>query len=138
MAEAIFRYRVAEAGLQDAFEIDSAGTGDWHIGQLPDPRTLDVLRENGITEVTRARQVRTQDFQDFDLILAMDHSNVRNLAAWRGADPDRVRLMLEFDPVRESEEVPDPYYDGPEAFREVYAMLDRACANLLEDLRERL
>ena len=137
MAESIFRHQAKQGGLQDVVEVDSAGTGDWHVGQLPDPRTIRVLRENGIVDVSKARQVRPQDFQDYDLIVAMDASNVNNLERWAGSDPGRVKLMRTFDPVATSLEVPDPYYGDMENFRDVYAMLDRACAGLLQSVRER-
>ena len=137
MAESIFRHQAKQGGLQDVVEVDSAGTGDWHVGQLPDPRTIRVLRENGIVDVSKARQVRSQDFQDYDLIVAMDASNVNNLERWAGSDLGRVKLMRTFDPVATSLEVPDPYYGDMENFRDVYAMLDRACAGLLQSVRER-
>lgn len=79
MAEAIFRHKVEAAGLSDSFVIESAGTGDWHVGQLPDPRTIKVLAANGVTKLTRARQVKSTDFSEFDQIIAMDIANERDL-----------------------------------------------------------
>lgn len=135
MAESIFRQKVRNAGLEDRIEIDSAGTGDWHVGQLPDIRTRNTLRRRGIDHYSHARQVRSQDFTEFDLIIAMDHNNARNLAAWRGADPDRIRMMMDYAGGELNREVPDPYYDGEDAFFDVFTMLDRACDGLLRQLQ---
>lgn len=82
----------------------------------------------------RARQVRTSDFQEFDLILAMDRQNLRDLHRWPGADPNKVRLMRSFDPNADGDEVPDPYYGGPDGFEAVANMLEAACDGLLDDL----
>lgn len=90
LAEGILRRQAKEAGIE--IEIDSAAIGDWHIGQRPDPRAIQVGEANGCAMTMRARQVCTQDFTDFDLIVAMDHNNVRELIRWRGSDPSKVRL----------------------------------------------
>ncbi len=127
MAEAILRERIQVAGRESQIEVDSAGTGGWHAGETADPRTIQTLRRHGIECSSIARQVRSKDFQDFDLILAMDSSNLHELWAWQGAVRDKTRPFLPYD-------VPDPYYGGPDGFERMYDMLDRGCEQLLEDL----
>lgn len=122
MAEAILRHRAAEMGIE--IEVDSAGTGAWHAGEAADPRTLRTLRANGIAHHGRARQLKTADFTDFDLILTMDTQNLHDTLAWPGADTSRVRRFLDRD-------VPDPYYDHDRGFESVFEMLDEGCRNLL-------
>lgn len=131
-AEAIFRHRMAAAGV--SFEVDSAGTGGWHEGEPPDPRTQRVLRDHGIEPFGTARRVRPTDFDRFDLVVAMDRRNREDLLA-AGADPDRIRLLLEWHPERRGEDVPDPYHGGQEGFLHMYRLIDRACEALLAELR---
>ena len=82
----------------------------------------------------RARQVRPKDFQEFDLIVAVDHANVRDLENWRGSDPSKIRLARSFDPTAKTSEVPDPYYGDYDDFEEVHAMLESACAGILTEI----
>ena len=132
LAEGILRRQAAEARIE--LEIDSAGTGDWHVGQLPDPRSIRVGKANGCDMTMRARQVRSKDFAEFDLIVAMDHANVRELESWRGSDPSKIRLARSFDPLATTAEVPDPYYGDYAGFEKVHAMLETACAGILKHL----
>lgn len=132
MAEAIFRQMVDESGLADQFFIDSAGTGEWHIGELPDPRTRRVADQMGCPTFQRARQVRSSDFEEFDHIIAMDDSNLENLHRWPGARPEKVSLMLSWDPDAKLREVPDPYYGEGDGFVRMYEMLVPACRGLLD------
>jgi protein-tyrosine phosphatase len=142
-AEGVMRTRVREAGLEDAIELDSAGTGAWHVGNPPDARATATARARGIALEGAAREVRDEDFEDFDLILAMDRENLANL---RRLAPDegaraRIRLLREFDPASagmDDLDVPDPYYGGPRGFEHVLDLVDAACAGLLEGLLERL
>jgi protein-tyrosine phosphatase len=137
LAEGVFRHLVEEEGLGDSFDIDSAGTGAWHVGEPPDGRAAAVAQRHGITLDSRARQVEAEDFQRFHHILAMDRSNLRELQAMAdltGANVD-LRLLREHDPVGEEDEVPDPYYGGAGGFDHVYEMVRRSCEALLEDLR---
>lgn len=134
MAEAIFRHKVKRAGLADSFVIESAGTGDWHIGDNPDPRTIRVLAQNGVHEFSRARQVRSTDFVEFDHIIAMDLANERDLSDWKGADRNKVSLMSSWGSDTRRIEVPDPYYGEFEGFVEVYEMLDSTTDGLLAKL----
>jgi protein-tyrosine phosphatase len=137
-AEGVMRALVAEAGLQERIEVDSAGTGGWHVGESPDGRATAAARRRGIALGGAARQVRPGDFEEFDLILAMDQSNLRDL---RHHAPDedaqaKVRLLREFDPAADGDlDVPDPYYGGPGGFDEVLDLVQAACAALLGQLR---
>lgn len=131
MAESIFVDLVRKAGREAEFEIDSAGLGDWHVGQLPDRRTVAELKRRGIEWTSRARQVKTADFERFDLILAMDRANERELLRW-GAPREKVRMMLSFDPAAVLDEVPDPYYGGPGEFVDTFDLLLPACKGLLD------
>lgn len=137
MAEAVFRHKVAEAGLQDKITVDSAGTGGWHTGNPPHQGTRGILKAYGISdEGIRARQVRSEDFGDHQYIIAMDRANVSDLhaAAPQGAAYDIYRLM-DFVPEQAGADVPDPYYTGN--FEEVYGMVDAGCAALLTHIREK-
>jgi protein-tyrosine phosphatase len=136
-AEGVMRALVREAGLEERIELDSAGTGSWHVGEPPDARATQFARARGIALGGAARQVRGEDFEEFDLILAMDGSNLRNLRrlAPRGGARAQVRLLREFDPAAEGDlDVPDPYYGGPGGFEEVLDLVHAACVSLLERL----
>jgi protein-tyrosine phosphatase len=137
LAEGIFRGLVDEAGLSDKFEIDSAGTGSWHVGERPDARAAMVAREHGIELDSRARQVTLKDLHDFDYVVAMDHENLRSLermAASSGGDAE-ISLLRAYDSDAEGEEVPDPYYGGVGGFENVYQIVARSCEGLLMRLR---
>jgi protein-tyrosine phosphatase len=138
-AEGVMRRLVAEAGLQDEIVLDSAGTGAWHVGEPPDERASEAAYARGIELDSVARQVRTADFERFDLILAMDGSNHHAL---RQRAPDerarrKVRLLREFDPASADAhdlDVPDPYYDSQRGFEIVLDQVQAACEGLLEQL----
>lgn len=135
MAEAIFRHKVELAGLADEFKIESAGTGDWHVGDNPDPRTIKVLADNGISKYSRARRVKASDFEHFDHIVAMDVMNVADLEAWEGAQPEKVSLMARWNLDSTTINVPDPYYGGKRDFEDVFKMLDGATQAMLTKLK---
>ena len=138
-AEGVMRHVVAEAGMQDEVELDSAGTGSWHVGSAPDERASAAAGARGVTLAGAARQVRPQDFEDFDLILAMDAANLRDLRALAGGEDDgKIRLLREFDPATAGSgdlDVPDPYYGAPGGFEEVLDLVEAACRGLLEEIR---
>ncbi|MEO8481148.1 MAG: low molecular weight protein-tyrosine-phosphatase [Acidobacteriota bacterium] len=135
-AEAVFQHQVSSAGLAEAFEIESAGTGSWHIGELPDRRMRRAAERRGVAMTSRARQVSAEDFGRFDHIFAMDRANLRALVDQ--APPQhhaKIRLFRDLDPDGPGEDVPDPYYGGPEGFNEVLDIVERTSARLLESLR---
>jgi protein-tyrosine phosphatase len=124
---------VSEAGLDDRIETDSAGTGGWHVGEAPDERATEAARRRGVALESIARQVRVEDFEDFDLILAMDRSNERALRALAPDEAARkkVRLLRELDPESaglDDLDVPDPYYDSARGFEIVLDQIEAACA----------
>jgi protein-tyrosine phosphatase len=138
MAEALFKHHVAQAGLSDHIGVDSAGTGGWHEGELPDTRTLATLNKYGLDSTARARQIRPRDMREFQYIIVMDrtnHSAVRKLHTSRNSTA-ALHLMREFDPEPGDGEVPDPYSDNLEAFDHVYHMLDRSTRRLLDHIRQ--
>lgn len=136
MAEAVFRSKVRSAGLEDKISVDSAGTGDWHLGEPPHEGTRSILKRNAIDFTgIRARQTKTDDFTRFQYIIAMDDSNVRNLRSL-SADFQQAKVskLLDFIPERKGGDVPDPYYTGN--FEEVFDMVDEGCDRLLAYIRE--
>jgi protein-tyrosine phosphatase len=134
MAEAVFQQVVDQAGLSDAITVDSAGTGDWHVGEKPHHGTLSVLHKHGIEYNGRARQIRRADFGRFDYILAMDGSNLADLRRMMPDDsPAEVRRFLEFAEDAPRLDVPDPYYNG--RFEEVYELVRQGAEGLLAHIR---
>lgn len=130
IAEAVMGALVAEHGLQTRIEVDSAGTGDWHVGQRPDARARAAAAQRGFSVTGRARQVRARDFTDFDLLLAMDESNLRDLRQLAPAGTEhKVRMLAEA-------EVPDPYYGAADGFDTVLDIVTLACGRLLDELRQ--
>jgi protein-tyrosine phosphatase len=133
-AEGVFRARAAHAGLADRLEIDSAGTGDWHVGQPPDRRAIAAAATRGYDLASlRARQVAVEDFHRFDWILAMDRANLRELAALRPrAFTGHLGLFLDVAPDLDVREVPDPYYGGADGFERVLDLIETASDALIE------
>jgi protein-tyrosine phosphatase len=136
-AEGVMRRLVAEAGLADRVEIDSAGIGDWHVGRPPDERATEAARLRGLALAGTARQVRPDDFERFELLIAMDRANARALLGWAPDEEsaEKVRLLREFDPSATDLDVPDPYYGGDHGFETVLDMVEAACRGLLDELR---
>jgi protein-tyrosine phosphatase len=135
LGEGILRKMAAERGLATCVETDSAGTGGWHQGEMPDPRSIDVGREHGIDiSRLRARKIRTADFNDFDMIFAMDRSNLRDLVKIAPHDSSAdIHLFMDFV-SGEKRDVPDPYYGDRRDFEAVYGMLAKGCERLLSIL----
>jgi protein-tyrosine phosphatase len=139
-AEAVMRAQVEGEGLSGQIELDSAGTGAWHVGSSPDRRATAAAGARGITLSGSARQVRPEDFADFDLLLAMDSANLEDLRRMAPGERERekVRLLREFDPASAGSgdlDVPDPYYGARGGFEEVLDLVQAACAGLLEQIR---
>lgn len=132
LGEGLLRREAEAQGID--LKIDSAGTGNWHAGELPDPRARQVGQQRGCRMDMRARQVRAADFKEFDLIVAMDYTNLRDLQKWTGADPKRIHLASAFDLESERDEVPDPYYGGIEDFESVADQLERVARGILGHL----
>jgi protein-tyrosine phosphatase len=139
MAEGVFRKLVREAGLEGRFQIDSAGTGSWHVGEPAHPETRRVLEEHGADFPHRARQLGPEDLEQYDYILVMDRENLQAVLSWdpEGRYRHKVRLLREFDPQPGDLEVPDPWGRGRAAYERVWEMIVRSCQNLLEELVRR-
>jgi protein-tyrosine phosphatase len=142
MAEAVFRARVADAGLDGLVTVDSAGTGGWHEGEGADPRTLAVLEENGYTLDHTARQFHASWFSDIDLVIALDagHLGALRRLAPTERDAAKVRLLRSYDPAADADDldVPDPYYGGRDGFEECLEMVEAASDGLLAAVREQV
>ena len=133
MAEAILVHRVREAGLTSQIEIDSAGTGDWHIGDAPHAGTLQILKTNGIEHPMRARQIVAADVDEFDYLIVMDDKNERDVRVLPTGKAHIARL-LDYLPAAKNKNVPDPYFTGD--FDAVYQMVSAACDNLLDAVKQ--
>jgi low molecular weight protein-tyrosine phosphatase len=135
-AEGVFRNLLAARAPQLTVEIDSAGTHDYHVGEPPDDRAIAAARRRGIDlSSLRARTVQTGDFDYYDLILAMDEQNLRELRRRApAARHERIRLMMEFVPSSPVRAVPDPYYGGPQGFEQVLDLLEEAAEGLLREV----
>ena len=134
------RRLVREAGLEREIEVESAGIGDWHAGEPPDRRASAAAQRRGVTLEGAARQVRPSDFDDFDLLLAMDRDNLRELRALApdGAAAEKVKMLRAYDPGSAGApdlDVPDPYYGGAQGFETVLDQVEAACRGLLDALR---
>lgn len=139
-AHGVFEHVVRQAGLQDQIFVDSAGTGDWHIGCGPDQRALEAAKKRGYgLDQLVARQVSGEDFQHFDYILAMDKQNLGNLQRMQPKNyRGHLGLFLEFARHHGVDEVPDPYYGAGRGFEEVLDMVEDASEGLLDQIRKKL
>jgi low molecular weight protein-tyrosine phosphatase len=138
-AEGVMRRLLRDAGLEGV-EVESAGTGGWHAGEPPDERAAAAAARRGVTLEGAARQVRPADFRRFDLLIALDRANLRELLALAPDDEaaEKVRLLRDFDPASASSgdlDVPDPYYGGDRGFETVLDMVEAACRGLIDELR---
>lgn len=135
LAEGLLRKKLEEKGIDAT--VDSAGTGDYHIGEAPDPRAQDNARKNGLDlTCLKARQFTVSDFDEFDKILVMDRSNLQNVLSLARTyeDRDKVDLILNYASPNENQEVPDPYFGGPDGFQHVYNLLDEACNAIISEI----
>lgn len=133
LAHGILDYKLKERNLD--WIVDSCGTGGWHVGELPDKRSIDIARKNGL-DITyqRARQLRSSDIDEFDFIFAMDTNNYEDILRYCHTERERVKVKLILNEVYPNEfrSVPDPYYGGVNGFQDVYKMLDEACERIIE------
>lgn len=132
LAEGILKEKVKAKNLD--WTVDSAGTGSWHVGDKPDPRSIAVAATHGL-DITdqRGRQIKPVDLKNYDLIFAMDSTNYQNILLLATSDTERekVQLVMNMEKPGYNQSVPDPYY-GDDGFEEVYQMLDRACTAIVE------
>lgn len=132
-AEAVMCKMLQDRGLDRWFEVSSAGTGNWHVGEAPDARATEAAKERGyeMSDI-RARQILENDFKHYDLVLAMDRSNITNM---RRVCPSgclsKIGLLMDYVPQAVLDEVPDPYYGGEDGFSLVLNLLEDACDNLI-------
>ena len=144
MAEVVLRELAARAGHADSLVVSSSGTGDWHVGEGADPRTVQALQARGYDGSRhRASQFSTADFARHDLVVALDRGHERVLRSWaeNEADRSKVQLLMSFDPegtTRRGPDVPDPYYSDAAAFDDVLAMVERACTALFRQIEPAL
>ena len=138
MAEGIFRKLVVNARLEIQFEIDSAGTGDWHLGNPPDQRAQEKASQRGVDlSSLRARQISPEDILYYDAIIAMDKDNLDRLKTIAPENhKHKIRLLLEYGDSPQLE-VPDPYYGSDHGFDLVFDMIEEACQALLGELTHR-
>lgn len=138
-AEGVLRHQLEAAGLADVVQVASAGTGDWHVGKAPDSRTCKAALARGYDlSRQRAQQVKAEHFAQYDLVLAMDKSNLRNLQALR---PHNAKGELDLFLRRYGaalDEVPDPYYGGAEGFEQVLDLIEAACRELVVEIKGRI
>jgi protein-tyrosine phosphatase len=133
LAEAIFNHKVRQQNLGHRFDVDSCGTGNYHIGDQPDKRTVASAQRNGVAINHYCRQLTRSDLDEFDYIMAMDHSNYRNILRLDSSNSkkEKVYLMRDFDPHGKGQEVPDPYYGNERDFQAVFEILDRSLEHFL-------
>ncbi|MDY6804818.1 MAG: low molecular weight protein-tyrosine-phosphatase [Cyanobacteriota bacterium] len=135
-AENIMNHLIEKANLSDRIVCDSAGTGGYHVGSPPNARMASAAKQRGIILKGEARQFVAEDFEKFDLILAMDKENYRDIGRVdrHGKYGDKIRLMCDFCREHDNKEVPDPYYGGPKGFDFVIDLLLDACEGLLQEI----
>ena len=138
-AEGVFTALVDREGLTDLVSVDSAGTGDWHVGDQPDRRAQAAAKARGYDlSMQRARQIKEMDFWDFDYVIAMDSQNHSDLSMMAPTNAqDRIRMFLSFAPKEGVTDVPDPYYGGANGFDHVLDLVEAASLGLLQEIRKR-
>lgn len=139
LAEAIFKAKISNLGLDDLVEADSCGTANYHIGDRPDHRTIANARKNGIEIDHFGNQLSSQHLDEYDFILAMDQSNHQNILRLKGAEKhaQKISLMRSFDSDRDDDAVPDPYYGNERDFQNVFDILDRSTNLFIRFLQEK-
>jgi protein-tyrosine phosphatase len=137
LAEAVFNHKIKQLNLHHHISADSCGTGDYHIGDQPDPRTIKTAKKNGVEIWHQARQLSAKDLTGFDYVFAMDEQNKRGILRLPDADKHthKIKLMREFDPQGQGD-VPDPYYGTMNDFQHVFEMLDRTLDVFIESIKQ--
>lgn len=137
-AEGVFRHLVDKRNLEEYFEIDSAGTSAYHIGESANSKSQRTAQQHGITLHSKARQFKASDLNYFDLVLAMDQENYSNLQRLdeNQQHDNKIAKMRDFDPNPGNGNVPDPYYGGIEGFENVFQIVKRSCEQLLNELEK--
>lgn len=136
LAEAIFNTQISQKGFDHLVEMDSCGTANYHVGDLPDARTRANAMKNGVAINHRGRQLSQRDLDQYDFVLAMDRGNYRNILALENAvqHEHKIMLMRNFDPLKSNDEVPDPYYGSEKDFQEVFEILERSVRGFIQHL----
>lgn len=136
LAEGIFNAIINNNKTSHLFETDSAGTSDYHIGELSDPRTRNNAKTHGLQLVHKARQLKSEDFTDFDYLIAMDDSNLKSILELNQNKESKVKIykMRFFDPTNQNADVPDPWFGGEKGFEEVFQILERSCRSFYNSL----
>ena len=136
-AEGVMRHKLRAAGLGDDVDVESAGTGGWHVGHPPDERATAVALARGIELTGSAQRFEPEHFGEFDLIVAMDRQNLADMRALAppGETAAKLRMLRDYDPEAAGElDVPDPYYGGERGFEQVLDIVDRCCDGLLAEI----
>lgn len=137
LAEAIFNEKIKKKGLQSSIMADSAGTANYHVGENPDPRTVEVASNHSIPVDHKGQQFKKKHASEFDYLVAMDRSNHQNMIIEMGNEPDSLFLMRDFDLVGKGKDVPDPWYGGMNGFEDVYEILDRSIDEFIAFIQKR-
>ncbi|MGP0565265.1 low molecular weight protein-tyrosine-phosphatase [Nitrospina sp. 32_T5] len=140
LAEGVFQHLVNSQKLQEKIIIDSAGTGNWHVGSPPDRRMESTARKKGVRLTSIAQQFQPGDFRRFDLVIAMDRSNLQSLEYMCPPEVagQKLKLFRSFDPQANGDlDVPDPYYGGQSGFEDVFEIVNRTCPQILEYIKTR-
>lgn len=136
LAEAIFADQVQRHGLDHRFDIASSGTANYHVGEQPDPRTIDVARRNSVPIDHHGQQLDQVHFHEYDYIITMDRSNLTNAERIAPQEHSATMVMMrDFDPSEPGSDVVDPWYGDRQGFDECFDVLERSCANFLEHLK---
>ena len=139
-AEGIFNQKIKERDLENFFVVDSAGTGSWHVGNLPDKRMRATALSRGIELTSRSRQIEENDLYEFDHILVMDNDNLYSVKSLikdhNNPINSKIKLILSYSKNSQLEEVPDPYYGGQNGFDKVIDLLDDAMDGLIDSLMD--
>ena len=136
-AEGVFKKLAAQAGHECDFHVESAGLGNWHVGEPPDSRAQRIARAHGVALDSLAQQFTARDFDRFDWVIALDREIQTDLLhlARSASDRAKVRLLRDYDPQATSDrDVPDPYYGDQRGFEHAYALIERSCRHLLDEL----